>query len=482
MMKKITYLIMIVLAIGMNGYSQDLMLGFEAGESGGVNGGPFGGMPAPTVLAGTGSNTSQVLEIVGNTTGEPWQGINLNLTNNVDLTSTQTMTIDVKSATPITFLVKVNGGVSGAPEAAAEVTHNGDDTWQTLSFTFNTALDNQAPMANGVYSTFVIHAYWEQGETSFFPGGNPIDRPARTFYVDNISGPATVNTCANGEQDGDETGVDCGGSCPNACPEAPTTAPMAPPSRSAANVISVYGEAYGAALGLNNVPWDAPTDFTEVMIDGNNVLKIDFGVFMGSSLGSVADASGMTHFHMDFWVANPWEAGQVFNPKLSNHAQGSGETNAIEATVALPGDGTQNQTWVSYDVEIATLIDTDPGDDNAPFERANITEFLITVGGNINEAYIDNVYFHNNVVLSNDEFVKDTFRAYPNPTQDIWTVKGQNAQIETIRVYDVLGKQVLALTPNSSEAIISSSGLKSGIYFAQIETLTGIDNIRLIKQ
>ena len=96
--------------------------------------------------------------------------------------------------------------------------------------------------------------------------------------------------------------------------------------------------------------------------------------------------------------------------------------------------------------------------------------------------YFDNLYFHNNIVLSSEDFSNTSFKAYPNPTQDIWTVKGQNTQIETIRVYDVLGKQVLALTPNSSEATISSSGLKSGIYFAQIETLSGIDNIRLIKQ
>ena len=71
MIKKITLLF--ALLIASIGFSQDLLLGFEAGESGGVNGGPFGGIAAPTVLLGTGSNTSQVLDMVGNSATALWQ-------------------------------------------------------------------------------------------------------------------------------------------------------------------------------------------------------------------------------------------------------------------------------------------------------------------------------------------------------------------------------------------------------------------------
>ena len=107
-MKKIT-LLFILLSFSF-GFSQNLLLGFEPGESGGIDGAPFGGMAAPIVEAGTGSNTTQVLKIVANSGSQIWQGINLDLTTDVDLTSTQTMEIDVKSATAITFLVKVNDG------------------------------------------------------------------------------------------------------------------------------------------------------------------------------------------------------------------------------------------------------------------------------------------------------------------------------------------------------------------------------------
>ena len=163
------------------GYSQTLRLGFESGESGNAFG-AFGGFSILPAETGTGSNTSSVLPIVANPGGQIWQGCNFLLTTPVQLTTTKTMTIDVLSSTPVTFLMKVNGGVAGAPAAAAQASHNGDGTWQTISFTFNTALDGQAATANGVYNNMVIHP--------FFPFTGSAS--ARTFYIDNISGPQAL--------------------------------------------------------------------------------------------------------------------------------------------------------------------------------------------------------------------------------------------------------------------------------------------------
>ncbi|WP_396141566.1 Ig-like domain-containing protein, partial [Flavobacterium sp.] len=183
-MKKLLLLIFLM-TISL-GYSQTLRLGFESGETGNANG-PFGGFSLQPVQAGTGSNTSLVLPIITNPAGQIWQGTNFALTTPVQLTTTKTMTIDVLSSTPVTFLMKVNGGVAGALEAAAQASHNGDGTWQTISFTFNTALDGKAATANGVYNNMVIHPFWTAGQTGFT--GSP---SARTFYIDNISGPQAL--------------------------------------------------------------------------------------------------------------------------------------------------------------------------------------------------------------------------------------------------------------------------------------------------
>lgn len=195
-----------------------LVLGFEPAESGSV-GAEFGGMAPPVVEDGTGTNTTKVLKIVGNPSTDVWQGVNLTLTTPVDLSTSQTMTMDVFFADPITFLVKVTGGSGAATVVAAAASHPGGSVWQTVSFTFNTSLDGQAALADGTYTGFVIHTYWADGETSFFPN---VTKPARTFYVDNIRGKHGT---------------------PPVDP-APTVAAPTPPARPVGDVVSIYSDAY----------------------------------------------------------------------------------------------------------------------------------------------------------------------------------------------------------------------------------------------
>ncbi len=85
-------------------------------------------------------------------------------------------------------------------------------------------------------------------------------------------------------------------------------------------------------------------------------------------------------------------------------------------------------------------------------------------------------------VLSVDDFELSSFKAYPNPTQDSWVVKSKNQKISSIQVYDILGKQVLSLTPNTSEATIDGSSLKAGLYFAKIKSDNSLKSIKLVKK
>lgn len=463
-MKKITLLFILLTA--SFGFSQDLLLGFENGESGGLNGGPFGNGNALQVnlVTDTGTNGTQVAEFIANSAGEIWQGININLTTDVDLTSTQTMTIDVKSATAITFLAKVNGGVSGAPEAAAAVTHNGDNTWQTLSFTFNTSLDGKAAMANGIYTSFVIHAYWAPGATVF----GDVTADERTFYVDNIMGPeSTAETCSDGIMNNMETGVDCGGPNCSACPAPPSMAAPTPPARPAADVISLYSDAYTDVASNFDAGWCGVSSIEEQMIAGNATQAYKNNACQGIVLNTGVDASTFTNLHVDIFIqAGTDLTSSVFNLKFVQQPGGAAleiNLNAASSPALVAG------SWLSVDISVDLSTFT------------GFKEFGITSNLN-NIVWYDNLYVHKNTVLSNDEFSKTSFRAYPNPTQDSWTVKGQNAQIESIRVIDILGKEVISLSPNSSEATINGSDLKSGIYFAQIKTLLGVDSVKLVKQ
>jgi hypothetical protein len=441
-----------------SGYSQDLLLGFETGESGGIIGEPFGNAPVPTVEAGTGSNTSQVLKVVGNPTGEPWQGINLNLTSLVNLTSTQTMTMDVFSDSPVTFLVKVTGGVGGPSQVAASASHTGGSTWQTISFTFNTSLDGQAALATGTYSGFVIHTYWAPGAVGFF---NPtVPTPARTFYVDNIKGPL--------------------GAAPVLA--APATSAPTPPARAIADVRSIFSNAYtpistiGYSGDVNsfNTTW-CPATTALVSIAGN-----DTNLVTGLGCEGVAfqagrfDATAFTHFHMDIWTETA-TAEKSFNVKFSNWNGGAGETNALEFSITNgnfltnPNPG----TWISLDIPLANFTPINGANKN------DLVQFVIT--SNLGTVYYDNLYLHKNTVLGTDNFVKSSFKMYPNPSNGILNIASE-VSIDNITIYNTLGQLVVKQTISSNQESINVSALPNGVYILSAQIGNEVVRKQFIKE
>jgi len=461
-MKKIT-LLLVLLTFSL-GFSQDLLLGFETGESGGVNGGPFGDGPAPVVEAGTGTNTTQVLKIVGNPAGQPWQGINLTLSSLVNLTATQTMTMDVFSDTPITFLVKVTGGATGPAQVAASATHTGGSTWQTVSFTFNTSLDGQPAPATGVYSGFVIHTYWAPGAVAFF---NPtIPTPERTFYVDNIRGPLGT---------------------PPVDP-APATAAPTPPNRPAADVKSLFSDAYtpvtvmgysGGDDNTYNTSW-CPGSTSLVQIEGNNTNTIvGLGCEGIAFLAGRFDATGFTRFHIDIWTATPTQD-RVFSFKFSNWNSTTGETNAFEYTATnanVMPSGSEGE-WISIDIPFSSFncINTPPG--NACPNVSDFAQFVIT--SDLGTVYYDNLYLHKNT-LGVSSFETAKIKMYPNPATSNFTIEAQDL-ISNVTVYNLLGQEVISKNLNEQETTMDISTLNNGVYVVKATVNGIVSSSRLVKQ
>ena len=84
-------------------------------------------------------------------------------------------------------------------------------------------------------------------------------------------------------------------------------------------------------------------------------------------------------------------------------------------------------------------------------------------------------------VLSTDEFEISKLKAYPNPTLNTWTIESRS-DITDIRLYDVLGKEVLNMQPNSLEATVDGQNLSNGLYFAKVTAVSGSQTIRLVKE
>ena len=96
--------------------------------------------------------------------------------------------------------------------------------------------------------------------------------------IDNVILELTTTTCNNGIQDGDETGIDCGGSC-TACVPSPLVAAPTPPARPAADVVSIYSDAYSNIAVTNfDAGWCGGAATTQVQIAGNNTLRKNNGV------------------------------------------------------------------------------------------------------------------------------------------------------------------------------------------------------------
>ena len=291
------------------------------------------------------------------------------------------------------------------------------------------------------------------------------------IYYDNISlmtAGAASETCTDGIMNNGETAIDCGGPNCDACPEPPTTAAPTPPARNAADVMSIYSEAY-ASVGLINVPWD-DGDTSPTTVAGNELLMMEVGNFLGQTLGTPVDASNMTHFHMDYYIADEFAAGQVFNSKLSNHEKASGEdgeSNALEFNLALTASDVK--TWKSIDVALGDA------------KRGNIKEFLITVSNTVKLAYLDNIYLYRESTASVDNNALLGFSMYPNPASNRLNISAKEA-IQNAAVYNVLGKKVMSLEINKSSESIDISNLASGIYLIKYNVNNKVGTAKFVKQ
>ena len=411
--------------------------------------GTFGGAIA-VYDADPAGGSDQVIKITNVSTPNNWQGIDVVLPTFYKLTAaTQlTMQLDVYSTTAITIAPKAQGGELGSPDSVTFVSHTGSG-WETLTFTFDKSLDGKVP-ANGIYGDFALHINWNATTNSF---GAP---DGRIFYIKNLKGLATQ---------------------PTPDPNAPVTAAPTPPARPAADVISIFSDAYDdIAVDTYDTSW-CPATTTEVMIEGNPTKKVTGLGCEGIDWQSArtVDASSFTFFHMDIYTASE-TFDKSFNMKFSNWAGGNGEFNAIEfsATNAnlLPSENPG--TWISFDIPINNF--TIAGGGSASI--SDIVQFIIS--SNLGTVYYDNLYLHKNTVLSTDEFSLNNITVSPNPARDSWNVQ-TNQTITNVQVFDILGKEVINFTPNSLEFAINANNLNNGLYLAKLSSENGSQTVKLIK-
>lgn len=242
---------------------------------------------------------------------------------------------------PVTFKVLlVDFGANG-------VYGGGDDSQHELTFTANTtpALASKQWVAIDVpLSAFTGLASTTHLAQLVLSGDIP------TVYVDNVY----FYNDGSGGQTATEPTV-----------AAPT------PAYPAANVLSIYSDAYSNLPGTNFFPnWGQSTVASQVQIQGNNTLKYSGLNYQGIELptNNHQDVSGMDYLHLDIWTANSTE--------LNVYLISPGP---VEVPYALP---VPTSGWASIDIPLSAF---------APVDLTDVFQFKFDGNGDI---WIDNLLFY----------------------------------------------------------------------------------------
>lgn len=100
---------------------------------------------------------------------------------------------------------------------------------------------------------------------------------------------------------------------------------------------------------------------------------------------------------------------------------------------------------------------------------------------NDNIFQIDDFVFGKFATLNTKYFQIEGVTIYPNPTNNSWNVFAKNEVITSIKVFNILGKRVLELQPNTLSVNLDASALMAGIYISKISTKAGSITKKLIK-
>ncbi len=277
-------------------------------------------------------------------------------------------TVKVWSQRPVNVLFEPEGGGPGSGE---EVRHGGTG-WEEMTFNVN---------FTGTTSGFVF--IFDNGTL----GDAANDPDNWTFYVDDISLPM---------QDG--------GGGPVGAPT--TSAPT--PTQDAANVISLYSDAYTDIATTWPTTWSVPNNTTsDVTIDGGLVKEHLAISFVGVEF--TVDASSMTHIHLDVWTP---DADSLLVRLVDFGGDGFGGGNDTQGELTFDSGSTPalvQGSWVSLDIALADLQAAGLA------SLADLNQIVLDPTADGSTVYVDNVYFYNDT--GGGGGTAPTTSA-PTPTQD----------------------------------------------------------------
>jgi hypothetical protein len=179
----------------------------------------------------------------------------------------------------------------------------------------------------------------------------------------------------------------------------PVTGPTSPataaptPTRPAANVISMFSNAYTDLVGTNwNPGWGQTTMYSDVMIAGNPTKKYENLNYQGAEPVATINATPASFLHIDAWTAN---AATNFRVKLVDFG-----ANGIYNAPGTGGDDTEHELEFTLAGGAWQALDIPLGNFTGLAARGHIGQFIISSTTSPSPTiWLDNIYFYSNTAI-----------------------------------------------------------------------------------
>ena len=218
-----------------------------------------------------------------------------------------------------------------------------------------------------------------------------------------------------------------------------------------AQVISMFSGVYtDVTVDTWHTEWSQGV-LEDIEIQGNPTKKYSDLNFVGvETIAEPIDATEMEFFNVDVWSADFTQLRIKLVDFGADAAFGGGDDTEHEITYDAPMQG----EWISYSIEMSDFTDL--------VNRDHISQLIFSSDGT-STVYIDNVYFHKTVTAAADTFATNSFTMYPNPATQVLNLSSAGS-IETVTVHNLLGQEVMKVTPNANATTVNVSQLQNGIY------------------
>jgi len=206
----------------------------------------------------------------------------------------------------------------------------------------------------------------------------------------------------------------------------PSTAAPTPPSRNAADVISLFSNAYSNLAGTDWFPnWGQSTVVSDVDIQSNATKKYSSFNYQGVQFASAIDASAMTKLHIDLWTPD-CTAFDVY-PIVTGQPE-----QKVTLTPTLSG-------WNSFDIDLTSYT----------IPLNNIIQFkFVGTPSSGSTVFLDNIYFYKPGTTGDSEpttaaptptrnaagVISLFSNAYTNVPVDTWSTVWDNADVADIQI------------------------------------------------